>query len=93
MLTHPHTQAFILGVTQCLKLIPVQHLILVQVIIFLPLVLVRDLAKLSSTALIADAFILVGLVYIFGSEVGVLWERGMAEVRMFNERDFSLFIG
>ncbi|KAH9487259.1 Vacuolar amino acid transporter 3 [Psilocybe cubensis] len=86
-------QAFILGVTQCLKLIPVQHLILAQLVVFLPLVLVRDLAKLSSTALVADAFILFGLVYIFGSEFGVLWERGMAEVKMFNERDFSLFIG
>lgn len=82
-----------LGVTNCLKLIPVQHFILVQVVVFLPLVLVRDLAKLSSTALIADAFILAGLVYIFGSEVSVIAERGIADVKMFNPRDFSLFIG
>ncbi|PPQ89338.1 hypothetical protein CVT25_003175 [Psilocybe cyanescens] len=86
-------QAFVLGVTNCLKLIPVQHFILVQVVVFLPLVLVRDLAKLSSTALIADAFILAGLVYIFGSEVSVIAERGIADVKMFNPRDFSLFIG
>ncbi|PPQ93690.1 hypothetical protein CVT25_001417, partial [Psilocybe cyanescens] len=86
-------QAFAMGVTNCLKLVPVQHLILVQLVVFLPLVLVRDLAKLSSTALVADAFILVGLVYIFGSEVAIIAQQGVAEVKMFNPRDFSLFVG
>lgn len=55
--------------------------------------LVRDLAKLSGTALLADAFILVGLVYIFGSEIAIVSSRGIADVKMFNPRDFSLFIG
>ena len=35
----------------------------------LPLSLVQDLAKLSLMALITDAFILVGLLYIFASEI------------------------
>ncbi|KAH9481708.1 Vacuolar amino acid transporter 3 [Psilocybe cubensis] len=86
-------QAFMLGISNCLKLVPVQHFILLQTIVFLPLVLVRDLAKLSSTALVADAFILAGLLYIFGSEVKVIAERGIADVKMFNPKDFSLFIG
>ncbi|TEB25220.1 hypothetical protein FA13DRAFT_1777545 [Coprinellus micaceus] len=86
-------QAFVLGVTNCLKLIPVQYFILMQLVIFLPLALVRDLAKLSSTALVADAFILVGLVYIFGSEIKLVAERGIADVKLFNSRDFPLFIG
>ena len=86
-------QAFVLGATNCLKLIPVQYFILMQLIVFLPLALVRDLAKLSSTALVADAFILAGLVYIFGSEISIIANRGIADVKMFNPRDFPLFIG
>jgi proton-coupled amino acid transporter len=76
-----------------MKLIPVRYFILVQLVVFLPLVLVRDLTKLSSTALLADAFILVGLVYVFGSEFSIIADRGVAEVQLFNPKDFSLFIG
>ncbi|KAF8802505.1 hypothetical protein BYT27DRAFT_7226400 [Phlegmacium glaucopus] len=86
-------QAFVLGITNCSTFFPVQYFILVQLIVFLPLALVRDLAKLSSTALIADGFILVGLVYIFGSEFSVIARRGIADVKLFNPKDFALFIG
>jgi proton-coupled amino acid transporter len=64
-----------------------------QLVVLLPFALIRDLAKLSSTALVADAFILVGLIYIFGSEILIVANRGIAEVKMFNPRDFPLFIG
>jgi solute carrier family 36 (proton-coupled amino acid transporter) len=53
-------QAFILAVTDCRKFIEIRYLILAQLVIFLPLSMIRNLAALSSTALIADAFILVG---------------------------------
>lgn len=86
-------QAFVLGATNCLRLIPVKFFIVLQLVVFLPLVLVRDLTKLSSTALLADAFILAGLIYIFGSEISIIADRGVAEVQMFNPKDFSLFIG
>ncbi|QRW03863.1 Transmembrane amino acid transporter protein [Ceratobasidium sp. AG-Ba] len=68
-------------------------LILVQLVIFLPLALIRNLAKLSTTALVADAFILVGLVYLFGMEGKVLADHGVADIKWFNERDFPLLIG
>ncbi|KAG6879605.1 hypothetical protein C0992_000633 [Termitomyces sp. T32_za158] len=51
-----------MGVTNCLKTIPIHYFILLQLIIFVPLALVRDIAKLSGTALVADAFILAGLI-------------------------------
>jgi len=86
-------QAFVMGITHCLKFIPTQYFILMQLIIFLPLALVRDIAKLSSAALIADAFILVGLIYIFGSEFMILAQDGTADVKLFNSKDFPLFIG
>ncbi|KAJ7707318.1 transmembrane amino acid transporter protein-domain-containing protein [Mycena rosella] len=86
-------QALVMGITHCMKLIPIHYFIMIQVVVFLPLVLIRDLAKLSSTALIADGFILIGLVYIFGSEISIVAERGIADIQLFNPRDFSLFVG
>ncbi|KAL0954912.1 hypothetical protein HGRIS_003844 [Hohenbuehelia grisea] len=86
-------QAFVLGITECAKRISVEYFILMEVVVFLPLVLIRDLAKLSTTALVADAFILAGLIYIFSSEIAIIAYRGIADVRLFNFRDFPLFIG
>ncbi|KAF7374408.1 Aa-trans domain-containing protein [Mycena sanguinolenta] len=86
-------QALVMGITHCLHLIDIKYFILAQMAVFLPLVLIRDLAKLSTTALVADAFILVGLVYIFGSEINIVAQRGIADVQLFNPRDFSLFVG
>lgn len=86
-------QAFVLAITNCIKFIPVQYLILLQLIIFLPLALIRNIAKLSSTALVADVFILAGLLYIFGSEMAVIADRGIAKVELFNPVDFPLLIG
>lgn len=86
-------QAFILAVTNCSTQLPIVQLILVQLVIFLPLALIRNLAKLSTTALIADAFILVGLVYIGSNEFAVIAQRGVASVELFNKKDFPLLIG
>jgi proton-coupled amino acid transporter len=86
-------QALVMGITHCMHLIDIKYFIIAQMVVFLPLVLIRDLAKLSSTALIADAFILVGLVYIFSSEISIVATRGIADVQLFNPRDFSLFVG
>ena len=82
-----------MAVTNCTKIIPVQYFILMQVVVFLPFALIRNLAKLSTTALVADVFILAGLVYIFSSEFSLIAERGVAKVAMFNEKDFPLLIG
>lgn len=82
-----------MAVTDCAKIIPVQYFILMQLVVFLPFVLIRNIAKLSTTALVADVFILAGLLYIFSSELSLIAERGFAEVVMFNERDFPLLIG
>ncbi|KIJ66909.1 hypothetical protein HYDPIDRAFT_85219 [Hydnomerulius pinastri MD-312] len=86
-------QAFVSAITKCATVIPVLYFILIQLVIFLPLALIRNLAKLSTAALIADAFILAGLLYIFGSEMSIIGNRGFAEIQMFNSRDFPLFIG
>ncbi|KAL4066938.1 transmembrane amino acid transporter protein-domain-containing protein [Scleroderma yunnanense] len=86
-------KAVVAAVTNCATSFSVLFFILVQLVIFLPLALVRNLAKLSTTALIADVFIFVGLFYIFGSEISTISKQGFAEIQMFNARDFPLFIG
>jgi len=84
---------FIFAASRCTTFIPVKYLILMQLVVFLPLALVRNLGKLSITVLIADVFILAGLIYIFGSEVGIIAQRGIAKVELFNPKDFPLLIG
>ncbi|KAF8525908.1 transmembrane amino acid transporter protein-domain-containing protein [Hysterangium stoloniferum] len=86
-------QAFIMAVTNCETMISTTRLIFAQLIVFLPLAMIRNLAKLSTTALIADACILVGLVYIFGNEFIVLASNGIADVKLFNPKDYALLIG
>ncbi|KAI5118134.1 hypothetical protein M0805_001733 [Coniferiporia weirii] len=86
-------RAFVLAVTNCVHSFPVQYFILLQLILLLPLVLVRNIAKLSSAALVADVFILAGLLYIFGSEFAIIADRGIAKVELFNPKDFPLLIG
>jgi len=86
-------QAFVVAATNCATRLSVQSLILVQLIVFLPLALVRNLARLSTTALVADVFIFIGLVYIGSQEVKTIAAKGVADVALFNPRDFSLFIG
>ncbi|KAJ3992994.1 vacuolar amino acid transporter 4 [Lentinula boryana] len=86
-------QAFVSSVTNCVQYVPVKYFILIQTLIFLPFSLLRDIVKLSTTALVADAYILVGLVYIFSSEVGLVIDRGARDVQMFNPKNFSLFVG
>ncbi|RPD59581.1 hypothetical protein L227DRAFT_527034 [Lentinus tigrinus ALCF2SS1-6] len=86
-------QSFVLAITNCAKLLGIQYFILLQMIIFLPLALIRNLAKLSTTALIADAFILAGLIYIFGSEAAIMARNGPAHVELFNAKDWPLLIG
>ncbi|KAI0685968.1 transmembrane amino acid transporter protein-domain-containing protein [Cytidiella melzeri] len=85
--------AFVTAVTNCVTTLGIQYFILLQMVIFLPLALIRNLAKLSTTALVADVFILAGLIYIFGSEAGIMAERGHAHVELFNAKDWPLLIG
>lgn len=88
-----NTQSLILSVTQCRQQVSTGMLIFIQALIFLPLSLVRKIAKLSWTALVADVFILAGIVYLFYYEIGTLMEHGLADVQLFNRNNFPLFIG
>ena len=91
--TSENLQAFILAVSDCQTRISIHWLILMQMAIFLPFSLMRDIAKLGITAFIADAFILVGLVYLYYYDFLTLARNGIADIASFNPQDWTLFIG
>ncbi|KAI9902925.1 hypothetical protein N3K66_002277 [Trichothecium roseum] len=72
----------------------VPSLIALQLLPLIPLALIRNISKLGPVALIADAFILVGLVYIWYYDIASLSQRGMdPSVTLFNPSSFTLTIG
>ncbi|KJZ71880.1 hypothetical protein HIM_08725 [Hirsutella minnesotensis 3608] len=91
--TAENLQAFIRAVSDCRTSISIPWLILMQMVIFLPFSLLRDIGKLGFTALIADAFILIGLAYLFYYDILTLNTNGLADIIMFNDKDWTLFIG
>ncbi|KAI0019586.1 transmembrane amino acid transporter protein-domain-containing protein [Xylariomycetidae sp. FL0641] len=91
--TSENLQAFILAVSNCNTYIKITFLILMQMVIFLPFSLFRDIGKLGFTALIADAFIVIGLAYLFYYDILTISTKGYADIILFNQKDWTLFIG
>lgn len=87
-------QALVEAISNCETNVPLHYLILVQIAIFVPLAMIRKIQKLSFFALIADAFILVGLVYLYYYDFFVLVTEGIGNVEWFiNGSSFPMFIG
>lgn len=87
-------QAFILAVSKCRTDILIQWVILMQMIIFLPLSLYRNINHIQKLALVADLFILLGLLYLYFYDIKTIVEQGgFADVKAFNPTDWTLFIG
>lgn len=92
--TSQNLQAFVLAVSRCKSFIDIKYMVLLQLIIFLPLSLVRDISKLGFTALIADVFILLGLIYLYYYDIKTIAEQGgISDVQSFNPSTWTLFIG
>ena len=72
----------------------INELIALQLIALIPLALIRNISKLGPAALLADVFIMIGLVYIWYYDINSLSTYGMNEsVRLFNPSSFTLTIG
>ncbi|KAG0231649.1 neutral amino acid transporter [Actinomortierella wolfii] len=72
---------------------PSYYFVLVQLIVFIPLAMIRNIARLSFTAVIADLFICFGLIYLYYFDFFTLSTSGLSDIKLFNEKDFALFIG
>lgn len=72
----------------------VPSLIALQLLPLIPLALIRHISKLGPVALVADVFILVGLVYIWYYDISSLASRGLEPtVQLFNPSTWTLTIG
>lgn len=87
-------QALVEAISNCKTDIPLHYLIIVQILMFVPLAMIRKIQKLSVFALIADAFILIGLVYLYYYDFLTLFVEGVGRVQwIINESSFPMFIG
>lgn len=87
-------QAFIEAVSNCKTSIDIKWVILMQMVIFLPLSLYRNINHIQKMALAADLFILLGLVYIYFYDVKtIVHQGGISDIQDFNPKDWTLFIG
>jgi len=69
-------------------------LIAIQFVFLIPLALIRNISKLGPAALLADVFILIGIIYIWQYDITALIQRGPApSVTLFNPSSFTLTIG
>lgn len=69
--------------------------IVFQTLIFVPLSFTRNITKLSGTTLVADLFILLGLLYVYYYPSYYILKHGIASSSMlaFNKSDWTLFVG
>jgi proton-coupled amino acid transporter len=92
--TAENLQAFVLAVSKCKSFIDIKFMVLMQLVIFLPLSLIRDISKLGFTALIADLFIMLGLIYLYYYDfLTIASQGGIADIKPFNPSTWTLFIG
>ncbi|KAG8525489.1 uncharacterized protein KY384_009133 [Bacidia gigantensis] len=92
--TAENLQAFVLAITKCRTWIDIKYIVLLQVAIFLPYSMIRDISKLGITAYIADAFILLGLLYLGYFDIRTIAAKhGVSDIVSFNSQSWPLFIG
>ncbi|KAL8650668.1 MAG: hypothetical protein Q9210_003697 [Variospora velana] len=71
-----------------------KSLIAIQLVVLIPLALIRDISRLGPAAMLADVFIFIGLFYIWYYDISTLATSGLhPSVELFNPRDFTLTIG
>ena len=76
------------------KPLSTEALIALQLVVLVPLALIRNISKLGPAAMIADIFILVGLTYIWYYDIVSLARYGLnSSVVLFNPAQYTLTIG
>ncbi|KTW27470.1 uncharacterized protein T551_02969 [Pneumocystis jirovecii RU7] len=85
--------ALIKSITSKQYYVSPKWLIFSQFIIFVPFVLIRNISKLSTLALIADVLILLGIAYLYYVLIFTLTTQGLNDITILNTSSFSFFIG
>ncbi|KAG0375139.1 neutral amino acid transporter [Mortierella sp. AD032] len=68
--------------------------ILIPLVVLIPLVLIRRMALLSLPSMLANVFIIFGIVYLWYFSIDSLATHGVGpEIKLFNSESFALFLG
>lgn len=71
-----------------------KSLIGMQLLVLIPLALIRNISRLGGAALLADICILLGLGYIYYFDISTIAKESVNKtVQLFNPRDFTLTVG
>ncbi|KAF9567686.1 neutral amino acid transporter [Mortierella alpina] len=71
-----------------------KYYILIPLVVLIPLVLIRRMAILSLPSMLANLFIIFGIVYLWYFSINSLAHNGAGpDIALFNRDDFALFIG
>lgn len=86
--------SFLNAVTNGANPLSTPALIAVQALLLIPLAFIRNISKLGPAALLADVFIIIGVVYIWSYDISVLSTRGIhPTVQLFNPHAYTLTVG
>ncbi|KAF9945184.1 neutral amino acid transporter [Mortierella alpina] len=71
-----------------------KYYILIPLVVLIPLVLIRRMSILSLPSMLANVFIIFGIVYLWYYSINNLAVNGLGpNITLFNRDDFALFIG
>jgi solute carrier family 36 (proton-coupled amino acid transporter) len=71
-----------------------KSLIALQLVVLVPLAMIRNISKLGPAAMLADVFILLGLTYIWYFDIASIAKHGIADSTvLFNSDHYTLTIG
>ena len=71
-----------------------RSLIALQLVVLIPLALIRNISKLGPAAMVADVFILIGLTYIWYFDIASIANFGIAPTTvLFNSKTYTLTVG
>jgi len=86
--------SFVENVSNCRLSYPLYVFIFIQAAVFIPLAMIRRIEKLGFTAIVAEVFIVFGVICIFYYDANSIAQVGFSStVKMFNPDKFALMIG
>lgn len=92
--TAENLHSFVKAVADNSSFMSTRLLITIQIIVLVPLALIRNISKLGGAALLADVFIAIGLTYIYYYDISTIATEGIApSVQLFNPAHFTLTVG
>ncbi|KAI9595805.1 transmembrane amino acid transporter protein-domain-containing protein [Syncephalis fuscata] len=87
-------QAVTKSLSHCSAIVSVPVFICAQLAVLVPFALIRRIERLGFASLMAELFMLFGIVYILYFDISILVSKGVAPtVQSLNTQHFALFIG